>query len=344
MCRPILTLLLVCFSFPLWAQLAPSPDAPPPGDNSTQQPQSNQPVTTFKITTNLVNLYFVVRDGRGALVPNLTRNDCTIFEDKTQQTIKNFSAQTDLPLTLGILLDTSLSQQRVLPMEQQTGDAFLKRVLRQKDEAFLISFDVNVSMLSDFTNNAGELESGMNKAEINSNTENYAVGTLPTSGAPKGTLLYDAVYLATNDKLSHEAGRKAIILLTDGQDEGSQESLNSAIEAAQKSDAIVYVLLISDPRAYGTFGYTGSGAMRRLADATGGQVFNIGSNGRKMESAFDEIESELRTQYLASYTPTNNKTDGTYRRIRVDCQQNGKPLHVQARQGYYAIPHNAPAN
>ncbi|HUZ04870.1 MAG TPA: VWA domain-containing protein [Acidobacteriaceae bacterium] len=341
--RLALTLVIsFCLAAPLMAQLAPTPDAPPVGDDTSQQPQlqTNAPVTTFKVSTNLVNLYFVVRDKRGALIPNLTKDECQVYEDNVQQTLKNFSAQTDLPLTLGIMLDTSLSQMRVLPMEQQTGDAFLKRVMRPKDEAFLISFDVNVNLMADFTSNPAEIERAMNKAQINSSTSNYANGTVPDIGKPKGTVLYDAVYLAANDKLSHESGRKALILLTDGQDEGSDENINSAIEAAQKADGINYVLLISDPGAYGMFAYSGAGAMHKLADATGGQVFNIGSNGKKMEGAFEEIESELRTQYLASYTSTNKKIDGTYRKIRVECTQNGQKLRVQARQGYYAIAHD----
>ena len=346
--RLILTLIFSLFFAspllaPLMAQVAPSPDAPPGGgDDSSQEPQlhTGQPVTTFKVGTNLVNLYFVVRDKRGALIPNLTKDACVVYEDNVKQEIKNFSAQTDLPLTLGILLDTSLSQMRVLPMEQQTGDAFLKRVMRPKDEAFLISFDVNVDLMADFTSNANEIAHAMNKAQINSNTGNYANGTIPNVGKPKGTVLYDAVYLASNDKLSHESGRKALILLTDGQDEGSDENIHSAIESAQKADAINYVLLISDPGAYGMFAYSGAGAMHQLADATGGQVFSIGSNGNKMEGAFEEIESELRTQYLLSYTPINKKMDGSYRKIRVQCSQNGQPLRVQARQGYYAIAHD----
>jgi VWFA-related protein len=341
--------LLLGFTAPLLAQLAPSPDAPPNappdgGSNASQQPQlqASPPVATFKVTTNLVNLYFVVRDKRGALIPNLTKNDCTIYEDNVQQTTKNFAAQTDLPLTLGLLLDTSLSQQRVLPMEQQTGDAFLKRVMRPRDEAFLVSFDVNVDLMADFTSSPSEIKRAMDKAQINSSAANYANGTVPSIGRPKGTLLYDAVYLASHDKLAQESGRKALILLTDGQDEGSQKDLKSAIESAQKADAIIYVLLISDPGIYGMFTYSGAGAMHKLADATGGQVFSIGSNGKKMEAAFEEIESELRTQYLASYTPINNKMDGPYRKLRVECTQNGQPLRVQARQGYYAIALGGP--
>ncbi|MHB2009562.1 MAG: VWA domain-containing protein, partial [Acidobacteriaceae bacterium] len=150
---------------------------------------------------------------------------------------------------------------------------------------------------------------------------------------------YDAVYLASNDKLRQESGRKAMVLLTDGQDEGSDEKLQSAMEAAQKADAVVYVLLISDPGFYGMLDFSSDGAMRKLVEATGGEVFPIGKNGKKLPAAFDTIESQLRTEYQATYTPSNTVQDGSYRRIRVACQQNGQPLKVQTRQGYYALAH-----
>ena len=330
--------LLVC------AQVAPAPDAPPaeaaPQQNTVQTVPAKpaSPLPAFEISANLVNLFFVVRGPHGKLVPNLTQSACTVDEDGVRQALKNFTPRSDQPLTLGILLDTSLSQQRVLPTEQQAGAAFLRRVLRSKDEAFLLSFDVDTTMLSDFTGRAGDLKHAIDSAQINANSGNFANGTLPPIGRPQGTVLYDAVYLAATDKLRQEAGRKALILLTDGEDEGSRQSLTTAIEAAQKADAIVYVLLIKDSGVLGMVDNAGVGPMRKLAHATGGEVFMIGSNGRKMQDAFDQIESELRTQYQASYTPTNRARDGSYRRIRVDCRQNGEALHVQARQGYYAEP------
>lgn len=338
--------LLLLLALPAMAQMAPSPDAPPQGPaSSPDQDSQQQPVETLKVNVNLVSLYYTVHDKRGALIPNLTKNDFTIYEDKVPQTIKNFAAEVDLPLTLGILLDTSGSQQNVLPLEQQAGTAFLNRILRPKDEAFLISFDINIDLLADYTNNAHQLERAMDKAQINVGTGGGGIpglgqGPFPTSDVPRGTLLYDAVYLASNDKLAQETGRKALILLTDGQDQGSQEKLDDAIEAAQKANAIIYVILIADRPFYmggGGFqmGYTGDSAMRELAQATGGRVINVGNNGKKLAAAFDEIEQELRTQYVASYTPTNNKLDGSYRRVEVQCKGNG--LKAQVRDGYYAV-------
>lgn len=358
----LVALFLISCVVPLMGQVAPAPDAPPSantvspvwiGKPPTVKPQTpkgpstietapskaprSQSPATLRVTTNLVNVFFVARDSHGHLVQNLKKSDCTILEDHVPQTLKSFSTRPELALTLGLLLDTSLSQQNVLATEQQAGDAFLHKILKPKDEAFLMSFDVNVNLLADLTGSLHTLEQAMNGAGINSNSGNYANGTIPSIGKPKGTVLYDAVYLAAHDTLRGQAGRKALVLLTDGQDEGSQESLKSAIEAAQKADAIVYVLLISDPGPYGMLDFSGTGPIHKLAKETGGTVFEIGHDGRKMQAAFTTIENELRQEYEATYTPTNRAQDGAYRRIHVDCRQAGTTLHVRAREGYYAL-------
>ena len=321
------------------AQLAPSTDAPPVS-HAPAQPEEDQSVATFKLQVNLVDLFFTVKDKSGALVPHLTKNDCTISEDKAPQTWKNFTAESDLPLTLGILLDTSGSQERVLPLEQQAGSRFLEQVLRKKDEAFLLSFDVNVDMLQDFTNSPRTLARAMDKAQINTAGGNGAAGipgagggTVPTIGQPKGTLLYDAIYLAATEKLTQESGRKAMIILTDGDDQGSKTKLNEAVAAAQKSNCILYVILIADTGFYGGWGYNGFSAAKKLSEDTGGRLINVGNNGKKLEDAFQQIQDELRTQYVGTYKPTNPKLDGTFRRIAVSC---GEGTHVQVRKGYFA--------
>lgn len=324
-----------------WAQLAPSPDAPPVSNAPAPAPDE-QSVATFKVNVNLVDVFFTVKDKQGNLVPHLNKDDCTITEDKVPQKLKNFVAETNQPLTLGILLDTSGSQTNVLPLEQDVGGQFLSRVLRQKDEAFLLSFDVNVDMLQDFTNSPHLLSRAMSKAEINTAGGNGAGGipgagggTIPTMGTPKGTVLYDAVYLASNEKLNQETGRKAMILLTDGEDEGSDHRIQDAIAAAQKSNALVYVILIADRGFYGGFGYSGYSAMKKLTEETGGRLIDVGNNGKKLEAAFQQIEDELRTQYVASYTPLNTKLDGTFRHLAVTC---GDGMKVQVRKGYFALP------
>ncbi|MGA3264869.1 MAG: VWA domain-containing protein [Terracidiphilus sp.] len=336
---------LPAWSLAGWAQLAPSPDAPPVSTAPAPAPEEES-VATFKVNVNLVDVVFSVKDKQGNLVPHLTKDDCTVTEDKAPQKLKSFVAESNLPLTLGILLDTSGSQYRVLPLEQEAGSQFLARVLRQKDEAFLLSFDVDVDLLQDYTNNARLLTRAMNKAEINTAGGNGAAGipgagggTVPVYGTPKGTLLYDAVYLASNEKLNQETGRKAMILLTDGEDEGSRTKIGEAIAAAQKSNALVYVILIADRGFYGFFGYSGYSAMKKMTEETGGRLIDVGNDGKKLEAAFQQIENELRTQYVASYTPSNIKLDGSFRRLGVECRGDG--LKVQVRKGYYAT---APQN
>ena len=335
----VLLLALPFLSLAAWAQLAPSPDAPPVS-TAPAAPEDNQSVATFKIEVNLVDLFFTAKDKSGNLVPHLTKDECTVLEDKVPQKLKNFVAETNQALTLGILLDTSGSQTRVLPLEQEAGARFLEQVLRQKDEAFLLSFDVNVDLLQDFTNSPRMLSHAMDKAEINTAGGNGAGGVpglgggpVPVSGTPKGTLLYDAIYLASNQKLNQETGRKAMIILTDGDDQGSRTKINDAIAAAQRSNVIIYVILIADTGFYGGFGYSGYSAAKKLSDETGGRLIDVGNNGKKLEAAFQQIEDELRTQYVASYTPINAKLDGTFRHVAVEC---GDGVKVQVRKGYFA--------
>ena len=327
-----------------WSQLAPSPDAPPVS-TAPAPPPDETPAATFKVNVNLVDLFFTVKDKSNQLVPHLTKNDCTVLEDKEPQTLKNFVAETNQPLTLGILLDTSGSQQRVLPLEQDAGSQFLQHVLRPMDEAFVLSFDVNVDLLQDFTNSARMLTHALGKAEINTAGGNggggipgAGGGTVPTIGDPKGTLLYDAIDLASTEKLNQESGRKAMIILTDGEDEGSRTKIADAIAAAQRSNVMIYVILIADRQMYWNqgMGYSGYSAAKRISDETGGRLIDVGNNGQKLQAAFAQIEDELRTQYIASYTPSNTKLDGTFRHIAVQC---GDGMKVQVRKGYYA---NAP--
>ncbi|MGP8251077.1 MAG: VWA domain-containing protein [Terracidiphilus sp.] len=321
-------------------QLAPSPDAPPVS-TAPAAPADETSVATFKVNVNLVDIFFTVKDKNNELVPHLTKSDCAVLEDKAPQTLKSFVAETSQPLTLGILLDTSGSQERVLQLEQDAGSQFLERVLRQKDEAFLISFDVNVDLLQDFTNSAHELAHAMSKAEINTAGGNgggipgLGGGTVPTPGGPKGTLLYDAINLAANEKLNQETGRKAMIILTDGEDEGSRTKIGEAIAAANRNNVIIYVILCADRAMYWNagMGYYGYSAAKRIADETGGRVIDVGNNGQKLQAAFDQIQDELRTQYVASYTPSNTKLDGTFRHLAVQC---GDGMKVQVRKGYYA--------
>jgi VWFA-related protein len=309
---------------------------------SSQAGDDQKPTETLKVNVNVVQLFFNVKDKKGGLIPNLTKNDFQIFEDGTAQTIKYFTAESNLPLTLGIMIDSSGSQRNVLDMEKEVGASFLRQILTEKDEAFVISFDISVDLLQDFTRDVHRLQAALNKAKVNVDYTSGGIpgmggGPVPTHNAP-GTLLYDAVYLAGHDMLAKEVGRKAMILLTDGQDEGSRLRIQDAIEAAQKADSIVYVLLCADRGFYGGIGYFGEGDMKKLTEQTGGRVINVGNKMDKLREAFDQIAAELRSQYNIGYTPTNTTQDGSYRKLEIKCKQNYK---IQARSGYYATKHNS---
>jgi VWFA-related protein len=340
--------LIVTFSLAASAQNVPSPApaAPPAASPSDQAPSQDESVSTLKVNVEVVQLFFNVKDKHGALIPNLTKDSFDLFEDGQPQTIKYFKAESDLPLTLGILIDSSGSQMRVLDMEKEVGGSFLESTLRPKDEAFVISFDIDITLLQDFTSSVSRLRHALDEAKINTGGVSCSGGPIGPQGpipcsstGPRGTALYDAVYLASHDELSHEVGRKAMILLTDGQDEGSRLRIKDAIEAAQKADAICYVLLIADRGFYGgaVFGYNGDSDMKKLTAETGGRVIEVGNKIEKLRDAFDQISRELRSQYNIGYTPTNTKRDGSFRRVEIRPKQSD--YKIQARSGYYATAH-----
>jgi VWFA-related protein len=336
--------LIMVFCVLLWimattaeAQQMPTLATP----DSPKSQSDDQSMETLKVNVNVVQLFYNVKDKKGGLIANLGKDDFQLFEDDKPQTIKYFAAESNLPLTLGILIDSSGSQQNVLPMEKKVGAAFLENILRPKDEAFVISFDVDAELLQDFTNSSHLLRTALDSAKINAPPSScgglpgQGGGPIPCSSTPKGTVLYDAVYLAAHDELSKEVGRKAMILLTDGEDQGSQLKVRDAIEAAQKADAICYVILIADRGFYGFGGYSGDREMKKLTEETGGRVINVGNKTDKLREAFDQISRELRSQYNIGYTPTNAKLDGAFRKVEIKTKN--KDYKIQARSGYYAI-------
>lgn len=331
-----LALMLALALLPLsaYAQEAdpPKPDFPPSTDQQSQTKQNDQEhVPTFRKSVNLVNVYFTVKDKHGALIPNLPKDQFDLLEDGKPQTIKFFSALSDQPLTLGLMIDSSYSMNRMLPEEKVVAGGFLQKVLTPKDLAFVISFDVSVDLLQDLTSSIHLLRTGLDKARINTNTVGMAPmgnpGPVPTaSGQNKGTLLFDAAYLASDEVLSKQSGRKAMIILTDGEDEGSKMRLRDAIEAAQKADVIAYVLLITDPVFPSNYG-----DMNKLTEQTGGRVIEV-RNPDKLDKAFSEIAAELRSQYSLGFTSNNPNNDGKFRKLEVKSKDGYK---VQARKGYY---------
>jgi len=291
---------------------------------------------SIKVDVDLVNILTSVRDKRGGLIPSLQKEDFTILEDGKAQTIKYFTKETDLPLTIGLLVDVSGSQRNLIDIERSAASQFFREVLRKKDLAFLISFGEENELLQDYTGSARLLTEGLSQLRVSSGVSGIHPGPVPTMGDPRGTVLYDAIFLAADEKLKGEVGRKVIVVITDGVDQGSRMTRNQAIEAAQKSDAVIYSIDYSDPSAYGPFGGggMGEGELRKMSDETGGRVYKV-DRRHSLEDVFKELQEEMRSQYSIAYTPTNEVKDGGYRHL--DVRLANKELKAQARKGYYAI-------
>jgi VWFA-related protein len=296
--------------------------------------QQTPPSTTLKVTTEVVNVLAIVKDKHGRLIPDLNKDDFEITEDNVPQKITYFSRETNTPLTMAMLIDTSPSQIHMLPFEQEEAKQFLRTILRPKDLVALLHFDLDVGMLQDLTNDRSRLDGAIDRTQINGGGMGPLPGTFPGQNVG-GTHLYDAIDLAANRVLRDQIGRKVMILLTDGQDEGSAETLNSSLEAAQKADVMIYSLAAIDRSFYGgqMMGFNGDSVLQKLSEQTGGAMVRA-SREKDLAVAFQEIARELRTQYLLGYTPTNSAHDGTYRHIRVKVRD--KHDKVQARRGYYA--------
>jgi VWFA-related protein len=293
-----------------------------------QEPTRQGP--TIKTEVNLVNLFVTVRDKNKRIVTDMKQDDFKVAEDNQDQKIAFFSKEMALPITLGLLLDTSGSEQFMLASIQDAGGRFLRRVLRKGDEAMIISFDTDPDLLSDFTDDHSQLERAIQKARGNSPGGGYIGGNPGPIGSQSqaGTVLYDAIYLACGEKLNGEAGRKAIVVVTDAQDEGSKVRLEEAIEAAQRTDTVIHILLVYDPR-YGA----NTSVAHKLTDETGGRLIVV-NNEKKLEEAFDQISEELRSQYTLGYYPTNSQKDGKFRKIHVETTNH--EFKVLTRKGYYA--------
>jgi VWFA-related protein len=319
-----------------------------PQDRSKQNETPPDESSVIRVDVDLVNVLFTVRKKKGgALVSNLTKDDFTIFEEGKQQTIKSFARESDLPLTLGLLVDVSASQVNLIETERDAATAFFSSVLRPKDEAFLIAFGKDTELLQDVTGSVRALRAGLRDLKGDDAggmmTRNPVPipnsGPLPQLGRPRGTLLFDAVYLAANEKLKHEVGRKAIVMITDGEDQGSYYKRDQAIEAAQRADCILYSIYYVDPGFYARYGAMGMGGgggesdLKRMSEQTGGRVFVV-DRKHTLQDVFKELQDEMRNQYSIGYTPTNAVRDGSFRKIEIKVRDKESP--VQARRGYYA--------
>ena len=302
----------------------------PAANQESALPTANQ---TLRVSTEVVNVYAIVRDKKRPVV-DLNRDDFELTEDDVIQQIRYFSRETDTPLTLGILIDTSPSQERVLGVEQEEAKRFLGQVLRPRDLAFVLHFDLEVELIRDFTGNVSLLARAIDETVIRSAPSGPLPSPLPTSRVG-GTHLYDAVYLAARELMKNEVGRKVLIVLSDGEDQGSTVKLTAALEAAHKADVIIYCIAVIDRAFYWgrVMGFSGDSVLSKLSGETGGRVIEV-KRARDTGAAFQEVADELRTQYLLGYTSANTRRDGSFRKIRVKVRD--RDYKIQARRGYYA--------
>jgi len=341
---------------------------------------SQQQGPTISVNVKLVTMFATVRDKRGALIRNLTKDDFALEQDGHPQTITYFAPDSDLPLTLGLLVDTSMSQRRVLDQERDASHAFLDHLLREdKDKAFVIHFDHEVELLQDLTSSRQKLEASLDQLGRPQFSQTSGGGSSgggdPDSGGSGGgggrgshgyggggTLLYDAVYLASDELMKKQQGRKALIILSDGVDHGSKETLRDAIETAERSDTLVYSILFADQQGYGNGGGYGGGHMggggmggggmgggghhrypqesrpdgkkilQQLSKQTGGRFFEV-TKKETIDQIYAEIDEELRNQYALGYTPVKTDADVGYHKIQLTTKQ--KDATVQTREGFY---------
>jgi VWFA-related protein len=289
--------------------------------------QQEQP--TFSADVKVVNVLATVRNKTGSLIGTLSQDDFSLSEENRPQTIRYFSRETDLPLTLGLMVDTSGSQRRVLDAERGASLRFLDQVVRpDKDKVFIMQFDSAVQMRQPLTNLVGKLDDAL--AYVDSET----VRQLRMQGGG-GTLLYDAVTKASNEVMTRLTGRKALIVLSDGVDYGSYGTLKDSIDAALKADTLIYSILYSDPGAYGLFGGGGEGrgVLEKMSNETGGSFFEV-TKKKPVDTMFDILQEELRTQYNLGYVSDKPVTISEFRAIQLTAKQKG--LLVQARHQYWA--------
>ncbi len=287
---------------------------------------------SIRATAVAVNVYAIVEGRRGRLIHGLKKDDFELSENGAPQKIEYFSGESNEALSLGVAIDTSASQGRLLGTEKEAAKEFLQSVLRGGDQVFVMSFDSDVKLLKDFTFAESELAAAIDAAEINDTGKSLLAEN--RAGSAGGTHLYDAVFLASNELMKARQGRKVMVLITDGEDQGSKASLQKAIEAAEKADVIVYSIVVSDPEFYSLMGgaYHGGVSVRTLARETGGRTIRV-KEIAQIGAAFEEIAGELRAQYRLSYSPAGLRLDGSFRRISVKVR--GRAYTVRTRSGYY---------
>jgi Ca-activated chloride channel homolog len=312
--------------------------------NRDEVPQDSDEV--IKVETNLTNIFFTAADKNKRFISTLKAEDIRVLEDGQPQEVFTFQQNIDLPLSLAILIDTSISEQRTLPDEKAAAQAFLENVMRaNKDEAAIVSFTGDTTLEQGFTGNMDRLRRAIEHVEFVP-PSGYIGGGVVVNGTPPisgtnqsiagSTAVWDAVW-ATSEELigtSAEHTRRAIILLTDGDDTSSRMKMHEAIERALKADALIYAIGIGDRYTFNV----DEGSLRKIAEQTGGRAY-FPRHERDLNDAFAQIQKDLREQYLVAYSPTNKNRDGSYRKIEIQVvnpelkQQN---LKLNYRAGYFA--------
>jgi VWFA-related protein len=276
---------------------------------------SQEPTATIRTEVSLVNVVFTLIDKQGKHLSGFKPTDFEVFEDKQPQKIEYFSEMgkgSDVPLTIALLIDTSASVIGTLDFEKATASEFFKEILRPaKDLALIMQFDSEVNLVQDFTQDQRTLTRALQRLEAGNNTA-----------------LYDAIYLAAEEKLKKEIGRKVMVVITDGEDTGSKVRKTEAIEAAQRNDVVIYGI--------GVLGKEGTnfGVLKNFAKETGGAAFTPQAKFSEIQDAFKSIGREIQGQYSLAYFSTNQKKDGAYRAIDLRCKTRG--IQIRARKGYYA--------
>jgi VWFA-related protein len=359
---------------------------------TTMLAQQDQKLPTYSSNVNVVNVLATVRDKHGKIINNLSQSDFVLEEDGRPQNIHYFSRETDLPLTLGLLVDTSRSMRNSIDQERSASGTFVDQVLREnKDSAFLIHFDREVELLQDLTSSGQKLDKAIGELQLSQgeNDQQQSGGSSSGGGYPggggrrsggrqagqrrAGSLLYDSVFLASDELMQKQLGRKAVVVLSDGVDRGSKTSLEGAIESAQRSNTIVYSIYFAGEQdggnrggwerragidgpwgrpggGYPGGGYPGGGGRRpepeqqrvdgkkileRISKETGGRMFEV-SKKETLAQIYQQIQGDLRNQYSLGYTPDRKDDTRDYHKISLTTKQ--KDLVVQARDGYYSSP------
>jgi Ca-activated chloride channel family protein len=312
----ILAICLLAVVFP-GSYIFPGQESSGGGSKEGAQPSEGLSGQTYRVSVNLVNIICSVYDkNTNSFVTGLSREDFEIYEDGKEQVIENFARETNLPLTIAMLIDTSSSVKPNLQFEQETAADFFHTILQEQDRAMVVEFDPGVTMIQDFTNDANKLASKI--YELN-------------AGGP-GTKLYDAIYSSCDEKMIRETGRKAIIILSDGEDENSIHDLDQALEMSLRAETIIFTINVLQGSLFGVGDNSkGNDTLKRLAEDTGGRTFSPYAD--ELHETFQKINQELRSQYSIAYTSTNSERDGGYRKIKVKVR-GGYQLNY--RKGYYA--------